>query len=140
MEKAYQILNSKSNFIHICLLCCCGLSALITLERPDYNLFLFIFVAFSIFWNKNQIVNSKVIEFERLLCFITMSASLLVDLIWIYSHSEINSSIIIFLSWVEFLIKIIVIAIVFVMWKVFKKEGKGENEPTEFNPLDEAGL
>ena len=139
MDKIYKIIKSQSKIINVFLMCCAGFSAIITLERPDYNLFLFIFVAFSIFWNQSQArLNPKLIDFERMLCTITMTASLLVDLIWIYTHKEINSYIIIYFSWIEFFVKIFVIGIVYIMWQGHKKEGAaGDIEGTGFKEFEE---
>ena len=139
MDKIYKLIKSQSKFVNIFLICCAGFSSIITLERPDYNLFLFLFVAFSIFWNQSQTrLNPKLIDFERMLCTITMAASLLVDLIWIYTHNEINSSIIIFFSWIEFFIKILVIGIVFVMWQGYRRERTmADIEGTGFRGLEE---
>ena len=139
MEQAYNFLNSQSKIINILLLLCAGFSSIITLERPDYNLFLFLFVAFSIFWNsQNANANPQLIKFERMLCTITMTASLLVDLIWIFTHKEINSSTIIYFSWIEFFIKLFVIGIVFIMWKGYKKDGTIiEIEGTGFKEFEE---
>ena len=141
MDNIYKVLKSKSNMVYMFLLGCIGFSSIITLERPDYNLFLFLFVAFSMFWNKSSSrpnPKPKLIIFERMLCTITMTASLLVDLIWLSSHSGINSSLIISFSWIEFFIKILVIGIVFVMWQGYKKEGvTADIEGTEFKPFEE---
>ena len=124
MDKVYSLLNSQSKIINIFLLFCAGFSSIITLERPDYNLFLFLFVAFAIFWNnQNPGASPQLIRFERMLCTITMTASLLADLIWIFTHKGINSSTIIYFSWIEFFIKIFVIGIVFIMWQGYKKDG-----------------
>ena len=139
MDKAYSFLNSQSKFINIFLLFCAGFSSIITLERPNYNLFLFLFVAFSIFWNnQNSKANPQLIKFERMLCTITMTASLVADLLWIFTHKGINSSTIIFFSWIEFFIKIFVIGIVYIMWQGYKKDGTIlEIEGTGFRELEE---
>ena len=141
MDSFYKALKTNSNMVYMFLLGCIGFSSIITLERPDYNLFLFLFVAFSMFWNKSSSrpnPKPKLIIFERMLCTITMTASLLVDLIWLSSHSGINSSLIISLSWIEFFIKIFVIGIVFVMWQGYKKEGvTADIEGTGFRGLEE---
>ena len=139
MDSLYKFLNTNSSTVYMLLLGCIGFSSIITLERPDYNLFLFLFVAFSMFWNKSPSrPNPKLIIFERMLCTITMSASLLVDLIWLSSHSGINSSLIVSLSWIEFFIKIVVIGIVFVMWQGYKKEGlTADIEGTGFKEFEE---
>ena len=139
MDKAYIFLKSQSKIVNTFLICCAGFSSIITLERPDYNLFLFLFVAFSMFWHQTQSkTNPRLISFERILCTITMTASLLVDLIWIWTHKEINSSIIIYFSWIEFFIKIIVIGIVYIMWQGQKKEGNsGDIEGTGFRHFEE---
>ena len=141
MDSFYKALKTNSNMVYMFLLGCIGFSSIITLERPDYNLFLFLFVAFSMFWNKSSSrpnPKPKLIIFERMLCTITMTASLLVDLIWLSSHSGINSSLIISLSWIEFFIKIFVIGIVFVMWQGYKKEGvTADIEGTGFKQFEE---
>ena len=139
MDKVYNLLKSHSMLVNTLLLLCAGFSAIITLERPDYNLFLFLFVAFSMFWNQSRTkINPKIIAFERILCTITMTVSLLVDLIWIWTHKEINSSIIIYFSWIEFFIKIFVIGIVYIMWQGIKKEGNSADiEGTGFKQLEE---
>ena len=141
MDSFYKALKTNSNMVYMFLLGCIGFSSIITLERPDYNLFLFLFVAFSMFWNKSSSrpnPKPKLIIFERMLCTITMTASLLVDLIWLSSHSGINSSLIISLSWIEFFIKILVIGIVFVMWQGYKKEGvTADIEGTGFKQFEE---
>ena len=139
MDKVYNLLKSQSKLVNTFLICCAGFSAILTLERPDYNLFLFLFVAFSMFWNQAQSkVNPKIISFERILCTITMTASLLVDLLWIWTHKGINSSFIIFFSWIEFFIKIFVIGIVYIMWQGSKKEvNTGDIEGTGFNKFEE---
>ena len=141
MDSFHKALKTNSNMVYMFLLGCIGFSSIITLERPDYNLFLFLFVAFSMFWNKSSSrpnPKPKLIIFERMLCTITMTASLLVDLIWLSSHSGINSSLIISLSWIEFFIKIFVIGIVFVMWQGYKKEGvTADIEGTGFKQFEE---
>ena len=139
MDKAYSLLNSQSKIINILLLFCAGFSSIITLERPDYNLFLFLFVAFSIFWNnQSSKANPQLIKFERMLCAFTMAASLVADLLWIFTHKGINSPTIIYFSWIEFFVKIVVIGIVFIMWKGYKKEGTIlEVEGTGFREFEE---
>ena len=139
MDKVYNLLKNQAKAVNVFLLLCAGFSSLITLERPDYNLFLFLFVAFSIFWKIPQYkLNPKFIIFERMLCTMTMTISLLVDLIWIFTHKDINSSLIIYMSWIEFFIKIFVIVIVYIMWQGYKKEGSAfDIEGTGFRELEE---
>ena len=139
MDQAYQIFKARSNLINYILFGLAGFSAIITLERADYNLFLFLYVAFSMFWkNDDPKPNSKIIIFERMLFTLTLTASLLVDLIWIFTHSNISSSFIILFSWIEFFIKILVIGVVFVMWQGFKKESFNQDiEGTGFKQFEE---
>ena len=142
MDKAYNFFKSHTSLISTILLGCAAFSSIITLERPDYNLFLFLFVAFSIFWkNTHSKTNPKIIIFERMLCTMTMTLSLLVDLIWIFTHKGINSSLIIYMSWIEFFIKIFVIVIVFIMWQGYKKESSTtDGEGTGFRELEEEDI
>ena len=139
MDKVYNLLKNQAKAVNAFLLLCAGFSSVITLERPDYNLFLFLFVAFSIFWKIPQYkCNPKYIIFERMLCTMTMTISLLVDLIWIFTHKDINSSLIIYMSWIEFFIKIFVIVIVYIIWQGYKKEGSAfDIEGTGFRELEE---
>ena len=139
MDKVYKVLKNQAKLANIFLLLCVGFSAIITLERPDYNLFLFLFVAFSIFWkNTHSKTNPKLIIFERMLCTMTMTLSLLVDLIWIFTHKGFNSSLIIYMSWIEFFIKIVIIGIVYIMWQGYKKEGAtADIEGTGFREFQE---
>ena len=139
MDKAYQLFKSHTTLIFNVLLGCAAFSSLITLERADYNLFLFLFVAYTMFWKSNEIKpNQRIIISERMLFTITLTASLLVDLIWIFTHSDISSSFIILFSWIEFFIKILVIGVVFVMWQGYKKESsKIELQGTGFGNLEE---
>ena len=139
MDKIYKLLKSHSKIVNTFLICCAGFSSIITLERPDYNLFLFLFVAFSMFWDQSQTrPNPKLIAFERILCTLTMTVSLLADLLWIFTHKGINSSIIIYFSWIEFFIKILVILIVYIMWQGYKKEGNtADIEGTGFKQFEE---
>ena len=105
------------------LLGCAAFSSIITLERADYNLFLFIFIAYSMFWkSEEEKPNQRVIIFERMLFTLTLTCSLLVDLIWIFTHHEISSSFIILFSWIEFFVKVLVVGVVFVMWQGYKRE------------------
>ena len=123
MDKSYQFLKSHTTLIANILLGCAAFSAIITLERADYNLFLFVFVAYSMFWkSENKKPSQRIINSERKLFALTLTVSLLVDLIWIFTHREISSSFIILFSWIEFLIKILVICAVFVMWQGYKRE------------------
>ena len=139
MDSGYKILKSRSNLLGSILLCCAAFSSIITLERPDYNLFLFIFIAYTMFWKQNELKpGNKIISLERMLFTLILSVSLLVDLIWILTHSNISSSFIIYLSWIEFFVKILVVGVVFVMWQGFKREiPVQEIEGTEFGQLDE---
>ena len=91
------------------------------------------------FWKNSQTrPNPKLIIFERMLCTLIMTASVLVDLIWIFTHKSINSSFIIFMSWIEFFIKILVIGIVYIMWQGYKKEGAtADIEGTGFREFQE---
>ena len=123
MDSAYKFLKSHSTLISNILLGCAAFSSIITLERADYNLFLFIFIAYSMFWkSEEEKPNQRVIIFERMLFTLTLTCSLLVDLIWIYTHHEISSSFIILFSWIEFFVKVLVVGVVFVMWQGYKRE------------------
>ena len=123
MDSAYKFLKSHSTLISNILLGCAAFSSIITLERADYNLFLFIFIAYSMFWkSEEEKPNQRVIIFERMLFTLTLTCSLLVDLIWIFTHHEISSSFIIIFSWIEFFVKVLVVGVVFVMWQGYKRE------------------
>ena len=123
MDKAYKFLKTHSALISNILLSCAAFSSIITLERADYNLFLFIFVAYSMFWkSEEEKPNQRILIFERMLFTLTLTCSLLVDLIWIFTHHEISSSFIILFSWIEFFVKILVVGVVFVMWQGYKRE------------------
>ena len=123
MDKAYKFLKTHSALISNILLGCAAFSSIITLERADYNLFLFIFVAYSMFWkSEEEKPNQRVIIFERMLFTLTLTCSLLVDLIWIFTHHEISRSFIILFSWIEFFVKVLVVGVVFVMWQGYKRE------------------
>ena len=123
MDKAYKFLKTHSALISNILLGCAAFSSIITLERADYNLFLFIFVAYSMFWkSEEEKPNQRILIFERMLFTLTLTCSLLVDLIWIFTHHEISSSFIILFSWIEFFVKVLVVGIVFVMWQGYKRE------------------
>ena len=139
MDKVYNILKARSNLIGSIILGCAAFSSIITLERPDYNLFLFVFIAYTMFWKEDGLkTNQKIINLERMLLTFVLIISLLVDVIWTLSHSNLNSSFIIYLSWIELVIKIFVIIIVFVMWKGNKSESsKSELEGTGFKEFEE---
>ena len=123
MDSAYKFLKSHSTLISNILLGCAAFSSIITLERADYNLFLFIFIAYSMFWkSEEEKPNQRILIFERMLFTLTLTCSLLVDLIWIFSHHEISSSFIILFSWIEFFVKVLVVGVVFVMWQGYKRE------------------
>ena len=123
MDKAYKFLKTHSALISNILLGCAAFSSIITLERADYNLFLFIFVAYSMFWkSEEEKPNQRILIFERMLFTLTLTCSLLVDLIWIFTHHEISSSFIILFSWIEFFVKILVVGVAFVMWQGYKRE------------------
>ena len=123
MDKAYKFLKTHSALISNILLGCAAFSSIITLERADYNLFLFIFVAYSMFWkSEEEKPNQRILIFERMLFTLTLTCSLLVDLIWIFTHHEISNSFIILFSWIEFFVKILVVGVVFVMWQGYKRE------------------
>ena len=93
MDKAYKFLKTHSALISNILLGCAAFSSIITLERADYNLFLFIFVAYSMFWkSEEEKPNQRILIFERMLFTLTLTCSLLVDLIWIFTHHKISSS------------------------------------------------
>ncbi len=139
MDKVYNILKARSNMIGSIILGCAAFSSIITLERPDYNLFLFVFIAYTMFWKEDGLkTNQKIINLERMLLTFVLIISLLVDVIWTLSHSNLNSSFIIYLSWIELVIKIFVIIIVFVMWQGNKSErSKSELEGTGFKEFEE---
>ena len=139
MEKLYQTLKTRSNLISSIILGCAAFSSIITLERPDYNLFLFIFIAYTMFWEENELKPiQKIITLERRLFTFVLTISLLVDLIWIFTHSNLSSSFIIYLSWIEFFIKILVVGVVFIMWQGNKRESsKSELEGTGFKEFEE---
>ena len=139
MDKIYKLLKTHSKIVNTFLIFCAGFSSIITLERPDYNLFLFLFVAFSMFWEQSQTrPNPKLIAFERILCTLTMTVSLLADLLWIFTHKGINSSIIIYFSWIEFFLKIFIIGLAYIMYQGYKKEGNtGDIEGTGFKQFEE---
>ena len=139
MEKAYEHLKTHSNLIGSIILCCAAFSSVITLERPDYNLFLFVFIAYTMFWKENELKSIRnVIILERMFFTIVFFLSLVVDCIWICTHSDLCSSFIIYLSRIEFVIKILVFIIVLIMWQGYKKESSSlELEGTGFKEFDE---
>ena len=139
MDKSYQFLKSHPTLIANILLGSAAFSAIITLERADYNLFLFVFVAYSMFWkSENKKPSQRIINSERKLFALTLTVSLLVDLIWIFTHRDISSSFIILFSFIEFLIKIFVVGVVFVMWQGYQRErSMPEIEGTNYNGFDE---
>ena len=139
MEKLYQTLKTRSNLISSIILGCAAFSSIITLERPDYNLFLFVFIAYTMFWEENELKPiQKIMTLERRLFTFVLTISLLVDLIWIFTHSNLSSSFIIYLSWIEFFIKILVVGVVFIMWQGNKRESsKSELEGTGFKEFEE---
>ena len=139
MEKAYEHLKTHSNLIGSIILCCAAFSSVITLERPDYNLFLFVFIAYTMFWKENELKSIRnVIILERMFFTIVFFLSLVVDCIWICTHSDLCSSFIIYLSRIEFVIKILVFIIVLIMWQGYQKESSSlELEGTGFKELDE---
>ena len=139
MDKVYNILKARSNLIGSIILGCAAFSSIITLERPDYNLFLFVFIAYTMFWKEEGLkTNQKIINLERMLLTFVLIISLLVDVIWALSHSNLNSSFIIYLSWIELVIKIFVIFIVYVMWQGYKNESsQPELEGTGFKQFEE---
>ena len=139
MEKAYEFLKTRSNLIGSIILCCAAFSSVITLERPDYNLFLFVFIAYTMFWKENELKSIRnVIILERMFFTIVFFLSLVVDCIWICTHSDLCSSFIIYLSRIEFVIKILVFIIVIIMWQGYKKESSSpELEGTGFKEFDE---
>ena len=139
MDKSYQFLKSHTTLISNILLGCAAFSAIITLERADYNLFLFLFVAYSMFWKTEDVKpNQRIINSERMLFTLTLTVSLLADLIWIFTHYGISSSFIILFSWIEFIIKIFVIGGVFIMWQGYKRErSMPDIEGTGFRGFDE---
>ena len=139
MDKVYNILKARSNLIGSIILGCAAFSSIITLERPDYNLFLFVFIVYTMFWKENELKPiQKIITLERRLFTFVLTISLLVDLIWIFTHSNLSSSFIIYLSWIEFFIKILVVGVVFIMWQGNKRESsKSELEGTGFKEFEE---
>ena len=139
MDKIYQYLKSHINIISNVLFGCAIFSSIITLERADYNLFLFIFIAYSMFWkSEEEKPNQRVIIFERMLFTLTLTCSLLVDLIWIFTHHEISSSFIIIFSWIEFFVKVLVVGVVFVMWQGYKRERSSSDiEGTGFRGFED---
>ena len=139
MEKAYEHLKTHSNLIGSIILCCAAFSSVITLERPDYNLFLFVFIAYTMFWKENELKSIRnVIILERMFFTIVFFLSLVVDCIWICTHSDLCSSFIIYLSRIEFVIKILVFIIVLIMWQGYQKESSSlELEGTGFKEFDE---
>ena len=139
MEKAYEHLKTHSNLIGSIILCCAAFSSVITLERPDYNLFLFVFIAYTMFWKENELKSIRnVIILERMFFTIVFFLSLVVDCIWICTHSDLCSSFIIYLSKIEFVIKILVFIIVLIMWQGYQKESSSpELEGTGFKEFDE---
>ena len=139
MDKIYQYLKSHTNLISNVLFGCAIFSSIITLERADYNLFLFIFIAYSMFWkSEEEKPTQRVIIFERMLFTLTLTCSLLVDLIWIFTHHEISSSFIIIFSWIEFFVKVLVVGVVFVMWQGYKRERSSSDiEGTGFRGFED---
>ena len=55
MDKIYQILKTNSSSINYILLACAAFSSITTLERADYNLFLFLFIAYTMFWDNENL-------------------------------------------------------------------------------------
>ena len=141
MDKTYQLFKSHTTLINNILLGCAAFSAIITLERADYNLFLFIFAAYLLFWKSEDLKpNQRIISLERMLLTLTFTVSLLVDLIWIFTHYDMSSSIIIWFSWIELFVKILVIGVVFVMWQGYRRErSMPDISGTGYRGFDEEG-
>ena len=119
MDRFYKFLKENSEKIKTFLIICATFSALISIERPDYNLYLFLFIALALFRKERSLTINNAI-FERMCILIIIIFSLIVDVIWINIHN--NKSFFVTLSWIEFIIKIVVTFFVYIMWMGAKRE------------------
>ena len=139
MDILYHKIISFPKIINILLLGCSLLSAIITLKRPDYNLFLFAFMSISYFCGNINIQNKLIIHEMMFFAFV-MSLSLIVDYIWIKIHKNDQniSSLFIKLSWLEFAVKIKFVITAFILWLGAKKcANSSDLENNKFNELKE---
>ena len=136
MDVLYNKIKSIPKIMNGLLLVCSLLSAVISLQRPDYNLFLYIFMSVSYFWGDVNVKN-KLIIYEMMFFAFVMSLSLLADHIWIRTHKNDENISIFFirLSQLEFVIKIKFVITAFILWLGAKKlaetlalENKGFSE------------
>ena len=135
MDRLYKTLKENSEKIKIFLIICATLSTLISIERADYNLYLFIFIALTLFRKDRSITINNAI-FERMCLTITMIFSLVIDVLWIHIHND--KSFFVMFSWIEFVLKIFVTFLVIIMWIGAKRERLlNEMEGPTFRELHE---
>jgi len=132
MDNLYIIIKNNNNIIQYFLIGCIFFSGINCIKKVDFNIFLYIFVLYTIFIPQNPQINKKNLKNERLSLAVIFIISEIVDLIWILRFRDLNYGFSYTFTWLEIFIKIPIIIIIFVITL-----SENENKKNNFTELNE---
>lgn len=132
MERISNMLKANEKIIGYTLLGGCGLAGLNCLERPDYNLFLYLFIYFTMFSSGHSIQIQPVMQrTERMYATYVFGISIIVDFLWVIMYKGTGNGLAMMLTYIEIGLKFVLLFALFVMWQGTKKGGLLESEGQE---------
>ena len=127
MDNLYIIIKKNNNIIQYFLIGCIFFSGINCIKRADYNIFLYIFVLYTLFIPQKIQINEKNLKNERLSLAVIFIISEIVDFIWILKFRKMNYGFSYTFTWLEIFIKIPIIIIIFVIFLSENEKNKKNN-------------
>ena len=106
MERISTILKSNEKIIGYSLIGSCVIAGLNCLERPDYNLFLYLFIYYTMFSSGHTVkIQPSLQRNERMLATYVFAISMIIDILWVIFYKGSGLQIAMILSYIEIGIK-----------------------------------
>ena len=138
MEGIATTIKNNENIIGYVLLGGVGLTVISCLERCDFNLFLFIFVFYTIYSSGHQ---AKVIpQIERTELMLTSAMfvfSIVIDLFWVCFYRNTVSGVVYVVNYIEIVLKVVIGLCLVITWLGGKKKEPLTSNSSYFGKLNE---
>ena len=124
MERISNILKSNEKIIGYSLIGSCVIAGLNCLERPDYNLFLYLFIYYTMLSSVHTVkIQPSLQRNERMLATYVFAISMIIDILWVIFYKGSGLQIAMILSYIEIGIKFLLLFALVVMWQGTKTQG-----------------
>lgn len=138
MEGIATTIKNNENIIGYVLLGGVGLTVISCLERSDFNLFLFIFVFYTVYSSGHQAkVIPQIESSELMLTSFMFVFSIVIDLLWVVFYRNAVSGVVCVVNYIEIGIKVFIGMCLVITWMGGRKKEPLTTNSSYFKELRE---